>query len=196
MPTRRPRGKLREEILDAADRMLIETGDAHEVSIEAVVEEVGCTPPALYYYFPSKEQLLVEVCRRQYDRFGQELEASIPDTDDPIAELVSRGHAYLDWAIAHPEHYRLLFMTTAGGPSEDQEADPRQASGLRELIDNIERAITAGALVPMDSLQIAFTLWSTVHGVASLAVTNPAVPTEMAHMAVEVTSRAVLSALS
>jgi len=46
----------------------------------------------------------------------------------------------------------------------------------------------------MDSLQIAFALWSTVHGVASLAVANPSLPAEMTHMVIDLTSRAVLTA--
>jgi AcrR family transcriptional regulator len=43
MSSRRNRGALRGEILDAADQLLFELGDAHEVSIEAVVDAVGCS---------------------------------------------------------------------------------------------------------------------------------------------------------
>jgi len=196
MAARKPRGKLREEILDVADELLLERGDAHEISIDAVVEAVGCSPPALYYYFPSKEQLLFEVCRRRYSRFAAELEASIPSAEDPVAELVARGHAYLEWAVAHPEHYRLLFMTAAGSAPDGQEADPRQGAGLAELIDNLQRAVAGGQLAPGDPLQMAVALWSTVHGVASLLVANPAMPVEFGHSIVELTATAVLRELA
>ena len=139
---RKPRGRLREEILDATDRLLFSTGDAHGVSIDAVVEAVGCTPPALYYYFLTKDHLLLEACRRQYQRFAAGLQAALPETSDPLAELRARGHAYLDWGIAHPEHYRILFMTATGAPPSDQAADPHQSAGLAELIDNLERAVS------------------------------------------------------
>lgn len=196
MATRKPRGRLREEILDVADGLLLERGDAHEIPIDAVVEAVGCTPPALYYYFPSKEQLLFEVCRRRYTRFAEELEESIPATEDPVAELVARGHAYLDWAVAHPEHYRLLFMTAAGAAPDASSADPRQGAGLAELIDNLQRAVGTGKLAPGDPLQMAVALWSTVHGVASLLVANPALPVEFAHGVVAFTATAVLRAMA
>lgn len=196
MATRKPRGRLKEEILDIADGLLLERGDAHEISIDAVVEAVGCTPPALYYYFPSKEQLLFEVCRRRYSQFAAELEASIPAAEDPIAELVARGHAYLDWAVAHPEHYRLLFMTATGSAPDGREADPRQGAGLAELIDNLQRAVASGRLAPGDPLQMAVALWSTVHGIASLLVANPAIPAEFGHSIVELTATAVLRALA
>ena len=89
---RRPRGELKEMILDATDRLLFAAGDVQAVSIDAVVEAVDCTPPALYYYFPTKEILVLEACRRQFERFARELEAALPETDDPLVELRGRGH--------------------------------------------------------------------------------------------------------
>lgn len=192
MSDRRHRGALRIEILDAADRLLFELGDAREVSIEAVVEAVGCTPPALYYYFPSKDRLLAEVCRRQYRRFADALEGDIARTGTAIDELIARGHAYLDWAVTHPEHYRILFMTATGSPSTPDDGDPRQSAGLAELIGNLERGIADGSLTPGDPLLMALMLWSTVHGMASLAVANPALPRDLAHAVVELTGRSVV----
>ncbi len=196
MTTRKPRGRLREEILDAADSLLFERGDARDVSVDAVVASVGCTPPALYYYFSSKEALLLEVCRRQFVRFAEELEGAIPPADDPIEELVARGHAYLDWAADHPEHYRILFMTATSSLPDATEQQATEAAGMKELIDNIERAIAAGRLAPGPPSQIALALWSTVHGMSSILVVNPGMPTEYGHHVVEATSRAVLAALS
>jgi AcrR family transcriptional regulator len=192
MTSRRNRGALRSEILDAADRLLFEVGDAHEVSIEAVVDAVGCTPPALYYYFPSKERLLAEVCRRQYRRFADALEADLPRPATAVDELIARGHAYLEWAVTHPEHYRILFMTPLTSPAAPEDADPRQGAGLAELIANLERGIAEGSIEPGDPLLMALMLWSTVHGMASLAVANPALPRDMAHAVVELTGRSVI----
>ena len=38
---------LREEILDAATGLLLETGDAKAVSIRSVAQRVGVTPPSI-----------------------------------------------------------------------------------------------------------------------------------------------------
>jgi AcrR family transcriptional regulator len=52
-PTRRHRARrgegdrLREEILAAAERLLLETGDESAVSIRAVADAVGVTPPSI-----------------------------------------------------------------------------------------------------------------------------------------------------
>ena len=196
MADRRHRGALRQEILDAADRLLFELGDAHAVSIESVVDAVGCTPPALYYYFPSKERLLAEVCRRQFRRFAEELEAGIQASGSAIDHLRARGHAYLDWAVTHPEHYRILSMTPLATPSEADDADPRQAAGLADLIGNLERGIAEGTIKTDDPLLMALMLWSTVHGMASLAVANPAIPRDLAHAVLEGTSQSVIGDLA
>lgn len=195
MADRRHRGALRQEILDAADRLLFELGDAHDVSIESVVDAVGCTPPALYYYYPSKEHLLAEVCRRQFRRFAEELEAEITASGTAVDQLRARGHAYLDWAVTHPEHYRILFMTPVASTSGAEDADPRQGAGLAELIGNLERGIAEGAIRAGDPLVMALMLWSTVHGMASLAVANPALPRDLAHAVVERTSDSVIGGL-
>lgn len=192
MSDRRHRGALRIEILDAADRLLFELGDAREVSIEAVVEAVGCTPPALYYYFPSKERLLAEVCRRRYGQFAGMLEAAVPRTGTVVEQLIARGHAYLDWAVTHPEHYRILFMTPAGSQATTDDPDPRQGAGLAELIDDLERGIADGTFLPGDTLVMALMLWSVVHGTASLAVANAGLPRDLAHAVIEQAGRSVI----
>ncbi len=196
MADRRHRGVLRQEIIDAADRLLFELGDARDVSIESVVDAVGCTPPALYYYFPSKERLLAEVCRRQFLRFAEALEAGFQATGNAVDELRARGHAYLDWAVTHPEHYRILFMTSVASQLGTDDADPHQAAGLAELIGNLERGIAEGTIKPGDPLLMALMLWSTVHGMASLAVANPALPRDLAHAVVERTSHSVIGGLA
>jgi len=62
---RAPRGqgrKLREEILAAAERLLRETGDQEAVSIRAVADAVGVTPPSIYLHFADKTDLIFAIC--------------------------------------------------------------------------------------------------------------------------------------
>jgi hypothetical protein len=84
-------------------------------------------------------------------------------------------------------------MTTHPAAPEEELPDARQASGLAELIDNLARAETAGLLKPGDPLQIALAFWSTVHGITSLAITNPSLPRELTHRILDVTAEAVIN---
>ncbi len=180
---RRPRGQLRAEILAATTSLLRQRLDPALVSIDAVVSAVGCSPPALYYYFPTKEHLLWEACRDQYAAFSADLQAMTPTTDDPRADLRARGAAYLRWAKEHPAAYRVLFMTPlelsdpdAPEPEEGQgPPDFHEVPGLGDLVRDLERASAAGH--PVGDVNLAaFSLWAVVHGFASLAITEPAIP--------------------
>ena len=72
--TTRPRARkgqgdlLRTDILEAAERLLLETGSEDAVSIRAVADATGVTPPSIYRHFRDKQHLLFEVCARQMDR--------------------------------------------------------------------------------------------------------------------------------
>ena len=189
---RRPRGQLKEMILDATDQLLFSTNGVQSVSIDAVVEAVGCTPPALYYYFPTKENLIFEAGQRQYQRFATELETSLPQTDDPLTELRARGHAYLVWGIEHPEHYRILFMTPYPPPGENVLADPSDVPGLKELFDNLARAVAVGVMRPADPWEMALGFWSIVHGITALAIINPFIRSDFTHATLTTTSDALI----
>ncbi len=185
---RRPPGQLRADIVQATTALLRERLDPDQVSISAVVSAVGCTPPALYYYFPTKEHLLWEACRAQYAEFSADLQAMTPTTDDPRADLKARGAAYLRWAREHPAAYRVLFMTPldltdpdapeseAAGPDAAEGApDFHEVPGLGDLVRDLERAAAAGYPVG-DANLAAFSLWAIVHGFASLSITEPDIP--------------------
>lgn len=96
-PRHSSRGRARrEEILDAALEVIAERG-YRGASIQAVAEKVGLTQQGLLHYFPTKEDLLIEVLRHrdEWDTGG-----------DP--EQVE-----LHWTL---EHFRLLNGQNAARP--------------------------------------------------------------------------------
>ncbi len=173
---RRPRGQLRQDILETVIELLIGTGDVDSVSIDSVVERVGCTPPALYYYFPTKTDLLRQACEAEFRKLADHIESDVADSSGgSVVQLVRRGYALLHWASVHPALYRILFMGTgraalvAGGNLGE---DP----SLQAVAANIEAAIAEGLIKPQNVELLTLTLWGTVHGFASLAVSFPMIP--------------------
>src|SRR5690349_6027368 len=74
---RAPRGsgeQLRDEILDAATELLLETGHAKAVSIRSVAQRVGVTPPSIYLHFADKDALLDAVCARYFEKLDEEMQ--------------------------------------------------------------------------------------------------------------------------
>lgn len=173
---RRPRGQLRQDILDTVIELLVTTGDVDSVSIDAVVDRVGCTPPALYYYFPTKNELLLQACEVEFDKLAVHIEQGVATAGGgTIMRLESRGFALLRWAGENPALYRVLFMggrRPAVASNERTEGDP----SLRALSEHIEEAIGEGLIKPQDVELLTLTLWGITHGYASLAVSFPTIP--------------------
>jgi AcrR family transcriptional regulator len=180
--TRRPRARrgqgdrLRDEILDAAERLLIETGNRDAVSIRAVADAVGVTPPSIYLHFADKTELLFAVCEKHFEVLDEHLEEAAAKTDDPLESLRVRGQAYVEFGLEHPEHYRILFM---GKPDDtpDYFGDEklRQSASFGHLVEGVQRCLDAGLLTG-DPWLIALGMWSVVHGVTSLLIAKPDFP--------------------
>lgn len=180
--SRRPRARrgegerLREEILDATSRLLLATGDHEAVNIRSVAEAVGVTPPSIYLHFADKADLIKAVCGRHFGELDRCIEEAVAGTDEPAEELRLRGRAYIRFGLEHPEQYRILFMSKRAHHEGPPDEELKKASGFNALIDNVERAMRAGAYRKNDPLLVATGLWTVVHGVTSLAISIPHFP--------------------
>ena len=175
---RRGEGELlRKEILAAAERLLIQTGDEGAVSIRAIADATGVTPPSVYLHFADKTELLAAVCEARFRDFDRYLEQAGAGIDDPLEILRARGRAYVRFGLEHPEHYRILFMTRTAADSPHCEVDRLPGmTAFSRLVDDVARAIEAGALAPGDPFLVATGLWTGVHGVTSLLIARPDFP--------------------
>jgi AcrR family transcriptional regulator len=179
--TRARRGEgelLHEEILLAAERLLVETGDEENVSIRAIADAVGVTPPSIYLHFPDKETLLFAVCDRQFALFDGALEAAGAAAADPVEALERRGEAYVRFGLEHPEAYRIMFMGRS--TLVDRHVDTVEKAGTTafdHLVAAVQRAIDSGGLrAELDPVQAAIFLWTGMHGITSLLISLAAFP--------------------
>ncbi|MBW3662363.1 MAG: TetR/AcrR family transcriptional regulator [Actinobacteria bacterium] len=173
---RAPRGqgdRLREELLDAAEQLLVERGSVDAVSVRQIVEHVGCTPPAMYLHFEDKDGLFREVCGRRFEEFGAALEEAAADATDPLDELQRRGMAYVRYGLEHPEAYRVLFLARSDERNWEMTEDDPGMRALSALVAAVQRAIDAGALVADDAPTVAVALWAAVHGTTALLLNQP-----------------------
>jgi AcrR family transcriptional regulator len=174
---RAPRGqgeRLREEILDAAERLLIETGNEEAVSIRAVADAVGVTSPSIYLHFADKADLIYAVCERNFAAFDQFIEETTAGAGDPLEALRRRGRAYVQFGLDHPEQYRILFLTR---PPEGWSADRiLENAAFGHILETVPASLDAGALAPANPLLVALGLWAAVHGITSLLITKPQLP--------------------
>ena len=171
----------REDILAAAEALLLATGSEDEVSIRAVADAVGVTAPSIYRHFPDKAHLLFEVCSRQFDRMAEEVAAVLAaDPEAPATEqLRAAGRAYARFGLANPEHYRIMFMGHSDHTPEMYDEEQVLETGSFEMVVALARqAIDEGLLRPelTDATMVAHALWASIHGLVSLAVAKPNMP--------------------
>jgi AcrR family transcriptional regulator len=175
-----PRGQgehLRTEILDAAEKLLIDTADAEAVSIRAVADSVGVTAPTIYRHFEDKDALITQVCERAFAELHQRMADRIGEEADPIERLCRIGEAYVNFGLEKGGHYRVLFMQRGPEATEPRSWDDllAETNGFGLLVAECQRAIDAGVDAP-DAGTLALNLWATVHGMLSLRLIKPLLP--------------------
>jgi AcrR family transcriptional regulator len=170
----RQRKEVRDKILDAA-RELFATEGYEAVTMRQIADKIEYTPTTIYGHFQDKAQMLAELCRVDFAKLAGVF-AQLAEVADPIERIGRLGHAYIEFAVQYPNHYRLMFMTphpplTPEEMREQQHGDPGQ-DAYAFLRATVAQAIAAGRLRPelTDADLVAQFLWAGVHGVASLQI--------------------------
>lgn len=114
------------EIKETARRVLVVDG-VDGLSLRAIARDMGMTAPALYRYFPSREDLVVHLIGDLYDELADTMEAARDSepADDPAARLAAVSRAFRSWALDHRAEFGLLF----GSPIPGIEVEPEKGTG-------------------------------------------------------------------
>ena len=124
---------------------------------------------------------MTTVITTHFDEFAQALQAPLA-TDGveatPLAHLEAMAQAYVEWALARPGHYRVLFSGTNAGPTglglDDETAHPG-APTFRALVSAVSACFPADA-GDVAVLSTATELWASLHGIVDLRITKPEIP--------------------
>jgi AcrR family transcriptional regulator len=167
----REREEIRGKILDAARDLFVAEGyDA--VTMRRIADKIEYSPTAIYFHFRDKEALLKELCEHDFLSLAQQFVA-MDEIADPLEKLKATGHAYLQFGLDYPNHYRLMFMTPHPPvqPDECEKGNP-QEDAYAFLKAIVIQALSEKRFRPeyKDADLIAQTVWSGVHGVVSLHI--------------------------
>jgi AcrR family transcriptional regulator len=171
-PRRAPDTALRARLLDAAVRMLEESGP-ESLRARQLAAEAGTSTQALYTLFGGMPGLFREVVREGFVRFDRHV-AEVPATDDPVADCFTQGFAYRDWALRHPHLYRLMFGLTGTGSAVHGGWDvtvagtsagiPEGRAAFDRLVRAVDRMRQAGRIRDVDPIAATGQIWSATHG--------------------------------
>ena len=178
-PDRRAKEKeeTRERILDAARELFARDG-FHAVTMRRLAQRIGYTPTAIYFHFADKETLFRELCEADFLRLATAFQR-IARVKDPVERLQKLGMTYVDFAIEHPHHYKLMFMSEipdeAKADAGLRKGDPTQ-DAYAFLLHTVQAVIATGRVRPemRDPHIMAQACWAVVHGVVSLHISHNA----------------------
>lgn len=187
-PVRVPRRRLppaerRTQIIDAARALFAESG-LDGVSMRNIARRVGITQAAIYQHFEDKEAILFAIAEGFFAEMLERSEATAQDIACPVERLRQSMFGYVQGGLAHPEEYRLVFMTHAPGlkrqggghrpvsclpqpiqPSKGQLAYAHMQGQVRDLV-------ASGLIRKGDPETIAEAIWAAGHGIVSLLITH------------------------
>ncbi len=203
MPNPKPTARGR-PALSAADkdatraRIVAAAGDLFQregyraISMRRLAAEAGCTPMTLYAYFAAKTDILRHIWAQLFDALFIDLARISEATRDPVKRVHAIAQAYVAYWLAHPDNYRMVFMTEGVTQPEvgvfvaDEGAAARYALFTDALKAALPRARPAELKLRTDALVCG------LHGVAHNTITISAYPWAPAKRLVEVMVDGVL----
>jgi len=85
----------RDHILNIAETLFTEHG-YKSASIRDIAHDCGVTNAAIYYHFPNKESLFMEVMQRHAERLGDQMTLAGANIEPPRERIVAILTAYVD----------------------------------------------------------------------------------------------------
>ena len=187
----------RGEILRIAREQLAQ-GGAAALSLRAIAATMNLSAPALYRYFPSRDDIITALILDAFYAVADAIDAArkAQPQDDFSAQMMAITLAYREWALAHPTDFSLIYGNPIPGyaaPAEQTIPAARQAFVV--VIDVLSKAAEhgkalqyAGELpppasiseylqflaqrdqfsVPLSALYAAVSVWSRMHGIIML----------------------------
>lgn len=157
-------GNLREAMIDTALEQLRSVGPSG-VSLRKISASVGVSRSAAYNHFSNKEELLAAVAERGFNVLTERVDNI---GDDARAALRALCYAYLDFAMAETELYKLMF----GASIRDMQVHGNIRQAAEESLRVVARAIQAcfaDAPDDDDAYMQATRLWMMLHGLSAMA---------------------------
>jgi AcrR family transcriptional regulator len=161
-------GNLRSALI-AAGLEAVRLRGAGEVSLRHLAREVGVSPTAAYRHFADKEALFAAIADCGFQDLARVSEVASTATD-PCERLFLLSKAYVAFAFARPQLYRLMF----GEPLDMgavAEVSAGSSSAYRTLHDAVAATLGEGADDGAVTDAIV-RLWSVLHGYVTLQLAN------------------------
>jgi AcrR family transcriptional regulator len=162
--------QFRQRLCDLALKAFAEQG-VEGMSLRALAAAAGCSRTTPYRYFKNKEDILAAVRQAQFQRMADDAEEVARTERDPGERLVALARAYLSFALATPDAYRVMYSVA----QQDEQRYPQLVRQInraqRPMMTAVDEAIESGS-IKGDPTNIVHVLWAGLHGIISLHLSD------------------------
>ena len=164
-------GRLREAMVEAAVAIVAEDG-VEALTVREAARRAGVSSGAPFRHFSGKPALVAAVAEEGMGRLRAAIEAALAGcaSTHPLVRMQALGEAYLDWAMSHPTHYRVLGDRTQIDWAAS-EVLPRDNRWIREqMLDLFAEARSDGLLREIDVAVLNLQTRAMAYGLARMFV--------------------------
>lgn len=166
-------GDLRRSLLDAA-LGLVESHGVQGFTLREAARAANVSHNAPYRHFPSRTHLLVELAAEGQGHLLHALQAavaraSIARDGGHRERIIAMGTAYMDFAIAHAAHFRVMFSSDVAR-NRTAELTASQNATFQFFESELLASEQAGLIRKGAVQQHALVGWSALHGAAILVL--------------------------
>jgi len=161
-------GDLKNALIKAGIDILSREG-IQGLSLRKVAQKAGVSHAAHYSHFTDKQSLIAAISTEGFRIICDHLESAIKRyRRKPIRQLIEACWSYIQFALSDPAHFKV----TLSGVLEREKDYPAfvemSNKCFAQLVRIVENCQAAGLLRSGPSDVEAISVWSTVHGFASL----------------------------
>lgn len=171
----------RERLCDVAEEKFAAHG-ADGVTLRELADALGVSPMTPYRYFKDKDAILAAVRARAFNRFAEAME--VAETKRSVRKTAFTGVLYVDWAMANPAAYRLMFDTQQ--PTASNYPDLVAAmTRARGTMTAVWKQLQSDNTFKGDIELAGHLMWAAQHGVVMLQLSGLLKPSQDARKLVK-----------
>ncbi len=164
-------GDLRKALLEAAEAELTEKG-VEGFTLRGCAKRAGVSHAAPAHHFRDANGLLTALAAIGFERFLEtQRRRQGKAGQDPVSQQVAAGLGYIDFALANPALFRLMFGSQRID-FEDPALQQAGQAGYEALVDGIRAVHRTDPRSDPPAGQDVLASWAIVHGLADLLLSG------------------------
>ena len=161
--------EMKDLILQSAHQLFLDKG-FEEVSIRNIAEAIEYSPATIYLYFKDKNEIFYALHGEAFKKFNIHV-ASIISIKDPLERLFALGEKYMEFAFSFPKYYDIMFIMQAPMDCDKNSEEWKEGEVAHCQLENLVKECQQhGHFKNKEYKTLSFLIWSTMHGMCSLAL--------------------------